>query len=87
MEERNRFFPKFNQVFTPSFILSIPTYLDTTLLKNKVLDILLDFVTYQDEYVDRITTCLKTLFIFGEINKESHYRLHFYNLCDCKYLS
>ena len=87
LEERNRFFPKFQQVFTQSFIISIPSFADTILLKTKILDILLDFVTYQDNNDDKITACLKTLFILGEINEESHYRLHLYNLCDCKYLS
>lgn len=87
MEDRKRFFPKFNTVFTRNFVISIPNYTDTTLLKNKTLNILLDFVTNQEDYDDRITCCLKTLFILGEINEESHYRLHFYNLCECKYLS
>lgn len=87
LDNRLRFYPKFYEVFKPSLILSIRTFQNTTLLKNIILNILLDFVTNQKDYDDRITTCLKTLFILGEINQESHFILHFYNLCDCRYLS
>ena len=87
LNDRLRFYPKFHQTFTPSFVISLPSFQNTTLLKNIILDILLDFVTYQTNYDDRITACLKTLYILGEINEESHFILHFYNLCDCNYLS
>ena len=87
LNNRLRFYPKFHEVFKPSLILSIRAFQNTTLLKNIILDILLDFVTNQEDYDDRITACLKTLFILGEINQESHFILHFYNLCDCNYLS
>ena len=87
LNDRLRFYPKFHQTFTPSFVISLPSFQNTTLLKNIILDILLNFVTYQTNYDDRITACLKTLYILGEINEESHFILHFYNLCDCNYLS
>lgn len=82
-EYKRKIFPNGN-IFQEEDIQRLSRCCNATILKNMILDNLLQSITYNQDTNDKSYICIKVLLLLGNINMESHRIIHQNNLCDCR---
>ena len=82
-EYKEKIFPN-GIIFPDETINRLSRCSNATYLRNTILNNLLQAITYNTNYNEKIYICIKMLLLFGNINIVSHNIIHQNNLCDCR---